>query len=83
MVERLPQELLGGHVAQLALDLSLTRDLHAAARLGDAEVDEVRVAVGSDQNVVGRHVAVDDPKRVAALVVRLVRGMEAVQERRP
>ena len=48
VIELLPQKLLRRHVAQLALNLPLTRDLHAAARLRNPEVDEVRVAVRSN-----------------------------------
>ena len=54
-------ELLRRHVRELALDLALSRRLHPACRLGDAEVEHPCDAVGSDEDVLRGHVAVDDP----------------------
>ena len=76
------RELLGRHVRELALDLALARRLDAARGLRDAEVEHARDAVGADEDVLRRHVAVHDAERLAALVLRLVRGVEAVQRRR-
>ena len=72
-------ELLGRHVGQLAFELSLARHLRPSHRLRHAEVDEVREAVGADEDVVRRHVAVHQAERLALLVARLVRGVEPVQ----
>ena len=44
-------ELLRRHVRELALDLTVSRDLDASGRLRDAEVEHTRNAVGADENV--------------------------------
>ena len=74
-------ELLGRHVARLALDDAGVGDLDARRRLRDAEVDEPRDAVGAHEDVLRRDVAMDDAERRAVLVARLVRRVEAEEHR--
>ena len=73
-------DLLGRHVGDLALELPLARRLHAPGGLGDAEVEHARHAVGADEDVLRRDVAVDDAERLALLARRLVRGVQAVED---
>jgi len=80
MIEAVAEQLLGGHVAQLALDLALLGHLHAPARFGHAEVDDVRGPVGPDENVVRRNVAVHDAEGFAAFVARFVRRVQPMQD---
>ena len=75
-----PHELLGGHVAELALDLPLPRYLHPTARLRDPEVDQVSVSVGAHQDVVRRDVSVNDAQRVSPFVSRFVRRVQPVED---
>ena len=51
----------------------------APVGLRDAEVEDARDAVDADEDVLRRDVAVDDAERLAALVRRLVRRVEAVE----
>ena len=62
-------DLLGRHVAHLALDVSRLGD-GAAFAFGDTEIGDLRQTVTADQNVLRRHVAVD------ARLGRGVRGVE-------
>ena len=78
-VDGLSAQLLGRHVRELALHLPVTRRLRTATRLRDAEVDHARYAVRTDEDVLWRHVAVNDVERFSALVRRLVRRMQAVE----
>ena len=48
-INRFVLNLPGAHVRQLALHLSLRRRLQAACCLCDAEVEQARHAIGSDQ----------------------------------
>ncbi len=80
--DRCAAELLRRHVRELALDLPLARRLHAARGLGHAEVEHAGDAVRSDEDVLRGHVSVDDAERNTALVLRFVRGVEAVQDAR-
>ena len=74
---RLPGDLLGRHVRDLALEAAFARRLQAAGGLRDAEVEDAREPVRPDEDVLRGHVAVDDPERLAVLARRLVRGVEA------
>jgi hypothetical protein len=47
--------------------------------LGDSEVEQTRHAVGSDEDVLGRHVAVHQIQAIASVVARLVGGVETLQ----
>jgi hypothetical protein len=57
---RVPGELLRRHVRELALHLTVAGLVQPAPRLGDAEVEDARDAVGPDEHVLWRDVAVDD-----------------------
>ena len=73
-VERLPADLLGGHVLQLALDHARLR---APVRgLRDAEVDQLHAPFAAHHDVLRAHVAVDDVERVPGRL-RFVRVVEA------
>ena len=72
-------DALGREVRELALDLVGARRLDAILGLGDAEVGEQTLAVATQQNVVGRHVAVNDVQRLAVVVLQIVRGLQARQ----
>jgi len=50
---------------------------HAVARLGDAEVDDLRHALGAHQDVVGADVAVHDVEQLPVLVLELVGLVQA------
>ena len=82
-VDGQPAHLLGRHVAELALEdagLGLRR---LAGGLGDAEVDELDLALVADEHVLRRDVAVDEvqvaPLRVA-LVVRVVEPLAELHD---
>ena len=68
---------LGRHVRHLALHLAFARAARAPGGLRDAEVEEARDAVRSDDDVLGRDVAVDDAERVPGRIRGVVRGVEA------
>jgi hypothetical protein len=75
-VERLAGDLLGGHVPRRAEKLAVRgegaegggvgadRIPRGVGQLGQAEVDDLRVAVLGDQDVVGLEIAVNDPGAV-------------------
>ena len=70
------QQLLGRHVAGAPLEhagLGLERRV---ARLGDAEVDDLGVAVEGDEDVVRADVAMDEAERAAVEAAELVRIVE-------
>ena len=74
-VDRQPAHLLGRHVAELALQDSGLGRRRLAGRLGDAEVDELDLALVADEHVLRRDVAVDEVQLAplpVALVVRVV-----------
>ena len=79
-IDAFAEELLRRHVRDLALDLAFVAVVHAAARLGDAEVEDTREAVEADHDVLGRDVAVDDGECRAVVVRRLVRLVETEEE---
>ena len=72
-------ELLGRHVRELPLHLAFARRLFAQRCAGDAEVEDAGRAVGPDQNVLRRHVAMHDVERLADLGARFVRGVKTVK----
>jgi hypothetical protein len=59
-VDRLALGLLGREIRELPLELAGRRRRAPQHRAGDAEVRDAGTAVDADQQVVGRHVAVDD-----------------------
>ena len=77
-IERLAEDLLGRHVRVLALDRAGARPRVRAARLRDAEVEQLHGAVGAHHDVRRRHVAVDDAEQRAVGAARLVRGVQAL-----
>ncbi len=70
-------DALRSEIGELALHFVGARGLDAILGLGDTEVGEVRAAVASDEDVVRRHVAVNDVEWPAAIVGELVRGVKA------
>ena len=77
------RDLLGRHVRDLALELPGARLLvELAERLRDAEVADLRDAVGGDEDVVRGDVAMHDAERAPVVVVELVRGVERRRTRR-
>ena len=53
--------------------------MHASCGLGDAEVEHARHAVGAHEDILRGHVAMDEPERLALLVDRHVRGVQALE----
>ena len=51
-------------------------------RARDAKVEQARLAVGAEEDVVRGHVAVDDVERLAALARRNVRGVQSLERTR-
>ena len=80
--DRLDSKLLRRHVGELALEEALARVVNARPRLRDAEVEKASVAVDAHEDVLGRHVTMDDPERLAHLVRRFVRRMETGEHAR-
>ena len=77
-IDRLAADVLGRHVPGLALErLARRAGVRGVDALRDAEVGDARDAVDADQHVLRRHVAVHEADRLAALVDRLVRGVQA------
>ncbi len=64
-----PARLLRAHVAELALDDACLGAAQSPCGLGDAEVDELHVPVERHDDVLRRHVAVNDGDRRAARVL--------------
>ena len=72
------RDLLGRHVSDLALELPRARGfVELSERLRHAEVGHLRGAVGGEQDVVRREVAMHDAERAPVLVGQLVGGMKA------
>ena len=69
--------LLRREVRDLALDLLRPRDGQPRGRAGHAEVGEAGAAVGADEDVLRRAVAVDQAEGLALGVGELVRRVEA------
>ncbi len=59
-IQLVARDLLGRHVAELALDRADLGLDHRSLQLGDAEVEHLRVPLDGDEQVVRRHVAVHD-----------------------
>ena len=76
-IDALARRLLGRHVADLALDDALLRLRSATLGLRDAEVDDLHLPVVGHEDVLGRHVAMDDAHRRAVVVGELVGVVEA------
>ena len=77
-------DLLGRHVRELALELPLARRLRAAGGLRDAEVEHARDAVGARRGrSAGDTSRCTMPSGSPALVLRLVRGVQAVEHVAP
>jgi hypothetical protein len=76
-VEGLTPQLLGGHEIQLAFDHPHLGVGVAALGLGDAEVHDARAAVDADDNILRRHIAVDDLQVLSFGAVQLMGGVQA------
>jgi hypothetical protein len=70
-------DLLGRHVAELALELTAFAAVRAIGGLGDAEIHHTRHALDGDQDVLGRDIAMHDAERLARLAHCLVRSVQA------
>jgi hypothetical protein len=68
--------LLRRHVEELALDRPVPRLGRAPLGLRDAEVDHLHLTVVRHEDVVGRHVSMDDVERRAVEVLEVVRMLE-------
>ena len=66
------EDLLGRHVAQLALELALLGDLSSGRRLRDSEVHHAGDTIHTDEDVLRRNVAVDQVQGVAGLAGGLI-----------
>ncbi|EAU66782.1 hypothetical protein STIAU_1016 [Stigmatella aurantiaca DW4/3-1] len=81
-VHGLALALLGAHVAELALEFARARLLHLVGGLGDPEVQHLHHAVERHEDVLRRHVPVNDVQRVAVeihLAVRVVQSRAHVR----
>ena len=77
-VERHAADLLRGHVAELTLEDAGLGPRHATGGLGDAEVDQLDLALVRDEDVGRADIAVDDVEVAAVLVALVVRVVEAL-----
>ena len=75
LVEVPTQDLLRGHVAELALHVERPGPARAVAREGDAEVPELHLPVRRDEDVVGSDVAVDQTRE------RALDGRQSAEQR--
>ena len=75
----LAPHLLGGHVADLALEDARLGSCRVDGRLGDTEIDNFYLARVRQKNVVRRDVAMDDPERRPVVIRELVRVVQAAQ----
>ena len=75
-VDALTDDLLGGHVAELAAHLSGAGLGQAERRCGDTEIGEFDVACTGEQDVRGADVAVHDVQALALFVAKVVREVE-------
>jgi hypothetical protein len=76
-VHRLVLHLLGRHVRRLALHRAELGDGRLSVLdEGDAEIDDLHVAVEPEHQVVGADVAVDETEEVAGGIADLVRGVQ-------
>jgi hypothetical protein len=77
--------VLGAHVAELALELARARVLDAgrlehAHRLRDAEVGDLHLALEREEDVLRRHVEVDDVEGLVLLVAPAMRVVETLRD---
>ncbi len=72
------QELLGRHVAELALEASrrVVRDVQSVSRLRDTEVDHLHLTERAEEHVLRTHVAMDDVQETSVVPSGLVRRLE-------
>ena len=77
-VDRQAADLLGRHVAELALEDARLGLAALASGLGDAEVDDLDLALERHQDVLRGHVAVDERQLAPGLVALVVRVVEAL-----
>src|SRR5258707_5536233 len=75
-VELAPRDLLGGHVPHLALELALVGATVELSGSRDAEIAQLDRAAAADEDVAGRHVAVDEAERTTLLIGGFVRMSE-------
>ena len=81
-VQLLKSQVLGRHVADVALEHADARLLDVVARLGDAEVGDAHQAVETDEQIFRRDVAMHDAQRRALRRDQLVRGVQAARRLR-
>jgi hypothetical protein len=72
-----PGDLLGRHVARLALEHADPGLVERVEHLGDAEVDELDLTVVGDEHVARRDVAMHDAERRVVVIGELVRVVQA------
>ena len=77
-VDGLEARLLRRHVRHLAAQHAGPRLARARGRLGDAEVDHLGLPVVGEEEVVRRHVAVDEVEQLPVLPAQLVGGVQAL-----
>ena len=79
-VHRQPAGHLRAHVAELPAQHPILPRPHPVGGAGDAEVDELHLALEGEQHVLGRDVAVDDAEELVVRPAQLVRGVEPLAE---
>ena len=72
-------KLFWGRVAQLAFHLAFATLLQPLGRFRDAKVEHACQPIGTDQNVLRRHVAMHDTQRLAARALGIMRRMKTVE----
>ena len=78
-IDAFSAELLRRHVGELPFEATVLGRLKPSDGLGDSEVEHAGDAVGADQNVLRRDVAVHEVERLASFRRRFVRSVEPVQ----
>jgi hypothetical protein len=81
LVEIATDDLLGRHVAELALELPGVRPTLDLRGARDAEVGQLHRAGAIDQHVARRYVPVHELERPALVVARVVRVVEGAEDR--
>jgi hypothetical protein len=76
LIDRSAQTLLGAHVAELALQHAGLGVFGLGGRLGDAEVDDLHLALVGHEDVLGRNVAVHDLQGLAVRTPEVVGVVE-------
>ena len=76
MVERLAPGLLGRHVIELALDDARLGLIGPQRGLGDAEVDDLALALEREEHVLRRDIAMHDVQRPTAAILLTMRIIE-------